>query len=173
MSSTSLVRCKLWNLFPLLTPDVSISPHSPHPRYNELDWVSRLQTHLCPNRLSGLEALCEGPGTNLLPFSRAWEVCKKSDRSAVSALWSDLLANTMQTPFLHKDAELGDTTVRPVTGPGVMGERCIPAQGFSNHVLAQGQLSSAQGEMEGRRRKIYWLQLWENFQTFMPRQHNE
>ncbi len=74
MSSMSLVRCKLWNLFPLLTPDVSISPRSPHPRYNELDGVSRLQTHLCPNRLRGLEALCEGPGTNLLPFSRAWEV---------------------------------------------------------------------------------------------------
>lgn len=88
MSSTSLVRCKLWNLFPLLTPDVSISPHSPHPRYNELDWVSRLQTHLCPNRLWELGVLCEGPGTNLLPFSRAWEVCKKSDCSALSALWS-------------------------------------------------------------------------------------
>lgn len=110
----SLVRCKPWNLFPILTPDVSISPHSPHPRYNELDGVSYLQTGLSPNRLRGLEALCECPDTNLLPFSRAWEVCFTSrlihtqgDRAFVCKHSAD--------PFPNEYMELGDTMLRPVT----------------------------------------------------------
>lgn len=63
-------------------------------------------------------------------------------------------ANTMHTPSLHEDMELRDTTVGPGYGSGVMGERCISVLGFSNHALAQGQLSSSK-EIEGGRRKIY------------------
>lgn len=126
-------------------------PHSPHPLYNELDGVSRLQTHLCPNRLSGLEALCNGPGTNLLPFSRAWEVCFISPLICTHRGTGLLLANTMQTAFLSCRHGAERHNGKACYRPGVMGERCIPAQGFSNHVLAQGQLSST----EGGGRKIY------------------
>lgn len=94
---------------------MSISPHGPHPWYNELDGVSRLQTHLCPNRLSGLEALCEGLGTDLLPFSRAWEVCKKSDGFALWTLMSaergSFCSQYDADPSAHKYMELRDTTV--------------------------------------------------------------
>lgn len=57
-----------------------------------------------------------------------------------------LLANTPQTPFPREDMELGDTTVRPVASPASWESVVFPAQGFGNHVLAQGQLSSAEGE---------------------------
>lgn len=57
--------------------------------------------------------------------------------------------------FPHKVVELRDTTVRPVAGPASWESVVFQVQGFSNHVLAQGQLSSAEGAMGGGRRKIY------------------
>lgn len=88
---------------------MTISPHSPHPRCNELDGVSRLQTRPYPNRFSRLEALCESPDTNLLPFSITWEVCFIS-----LLICTERDRASLQT--LHEDVELGDTTVRPVMG---------------------------------------------------------
>lgn len=167
------MRCKPQKCVP--TPPRQMCrfpPLGPHPRYNELDGGSRLHARPRLNTLGGLVALCEEIYTDLLcclspDYGRSAK--KKKKQKDLGALFSEFSCkcNADSFPPLELGAERPNS--RAGYGLGVTGERRIPAQCLSNHVLAREQLSSA----EERWRKMYWLQRWENVQTFMPRQNNE
>ena len=133
-----VTRCKLF----LLAPDVFIYPHCPHPLYNELDRVFRLQAHLCPNTLSRLEMLCKAPDTDVLPFSRAWEVawvCRVRARESERAAGILLACTTLTPPppFLFVETQ-GRNTQRF----GLLRTRCHGRASSSTSRFRQSRIGS-------------------------------
>lgn len=153
------ILCEMQTLESGLTPHARCAfPHAVHTLgiTNWMQW-SCLEKRLSPNRLWGLEALCEGRDTNLSPFPVPWEFCFISHRVSAQMQPGPFACKRRAEPFSSGIRGAGRHGGSACQSLGVMGEGSfIPAQDFNNHALAQGQLSSAdQGDGARAGRKMY------------------
>lgn len=87
--------------------------------------------------------------------------------------WGSFHANTVQTPFL-RNTWSWETRRISLSEPRCQGRGFLFQRKTSiiMHWL-RGRCPRPTRGMEWAGRKMYWLQHWENFQTFIPCQHNE